>query len=705
MIFFCTFKNKDKRFCFLGVLFFVFFYIFIGNSVYAAVPTVSSIALENPGETQVPVFNVNVSFSEEVSNVDIVDFRFVESNTDTKKGHIVKVVEYDSAFATETVDSSTINSITTLTGQYFKVTVAANSNLLSTDTNSFEVLVDSTTPITSTSTTDVYITTTDILAVLVDSTVGVTPTLAFDGTSINSGSTIYTSQDKISVTASSLEAGSTLHVTKGYYSSGRIGSNLANIIRPTHNTIRFAGNTQNQNVYGTGNQDSYIKLGASLGHSGIRSIAFWADPDDDIQLSSQRIFNLAIAKAGSTQYDNSIYRDGDTNGIVFSKRGANDADKRTFKYSASGYSYFDKHHYVFVYSSNGWKLYIDGVYVNPTTGSRPSGVPASGRDYNHSFFGKLGHSANYYTGDLQNIIISKKVFGSTEATALYNGGVVLNNVPEAVLNDKLWYAAGINTTPTTLVEDINITDASHNTADFDLNSNDNTNIFVTQIDAQGNESDPARIVVIHDNVNPSTPTISFTSSNIPGDNTITVSDAENNATVTVTATHSTETDTNGDSLEVTNTRTGNGSVTLSLTTLGAWNITAYQTDLAKNDSEISIAATLSIEILAPTLIVNPSYPTENIIISVSDAIQAATVTVTATSFDGTVVIRTRVGNGDLALPLSFGVWTLKVNQTMNSVNSPDSKEYSVLIDANPPTVVALGLDTTGTKSDETFSEI
>ena len=203
-------------------------------------PTVS-LALPSTG-TQEASFGVNIAFSEVVSGVDIVDFRFVESGTDTKKGHIVNVAEYDdSGFLNATTDSSTINSITTLTGQYFKVTVAADSNLLQADSNSFEVVVDTDTPIRSTATYFPY-TTTNTLAVAVDSTAS-TPIISLDGTDINSGSTIYTNQDEISLTASSLETDSILRTTKGYYSSDRVGSSIKQVriccVKLGKNTFRY----------------------------------------------------------------------------------------------------------------------------------------------------------------------------------------------------------------------------------------------------------------------------------------------------------------------------------------------------------------------------------------------------------------------------------------------------------------------------------
>ena len=653
-------------------------------------PTVSSIAIDNDDETQAASFGVNVAFSEEVSGVDIGDFRFVESGTDTKKGHVINITEYTSdTFGSSIADSSTINSITTLTGQYFKVTVAANSEVLSTDSNSFEVVVDTATPVRSTATYFPY-TTTNTLAVEVDSTAS-TPVISFDGETINNGGTIYINQDKISLTASSLETGATLHVTKGEHITGLVNGSNKNLIQVDKNTLRFAGR---KDVYGTGAIDTSVKFSTTDAFHDLRSIAFWADPDNDIDTTGQRWVNIAVARTGATRSDITTGRDGDTNGLYFSTRFTSGTPKY-FNYSASGYSFFDRHHYVFVFSSDGWKLYIDGTEVDPTN-TRPSGTGSlpDSSIYDSPFLGKRGPGLNnnYYTGDLQNIIISRSVFSSSIVDDLYSGGAVLDDAPDSVLNDNLIHARAINTTPSTLVEDITITDASHNTADIDLNINDDTNIFVRQIDAFGNESNSVRIVVTHDSENPSVPTLAFTAENIPGDNVITVTGAESDATVTVTATNGTET--------VTNTREGNGDVILNLTTLGDWNITAFQTDLAENDSASSVSATLKISILAPKLIVNPSYATEIITIEVSDAVQTSTVTVTATSSGGTEVIRTRVGNGNITLELSFGRWTLKVKQSSSGVDSPDSEEYSILLDEHAPTISTLELDTTGTKSTE-----
>ena len=92
-----TSKEQNKNIFFLLLTFIISLSLvlisFIGSTTYAAVPTVS-LALPSTG-TQEPVFDINVTFSEEVSGVDIADFRFVESSTDTEKGSIINVAEYD----------------------------------------------------------------------------------------------------------------------------------------------------------------------------------------------------------------------------------------------------------------------------------------------------------------------------------------------------------------------------------------------------------------------------------------------------------------------------------------------------------------------------------------------------------------------------------------------------------------------------------
>ena len=166
-------KEQNKNIFFLLLTFIISLSLvlisFIGSTTYAAVPTVTDIEIDNTNTIQNAVFGINVTFSEEVNGVDIGDFRFVDSSTSAEKGIIINVAEYDSTFANAITDSSTTDT-TSLTGQYFKVTVASDFGIISTDTNNFEVFADSTDPIISISTSEPYTTTNTIAVKVEDST-------------------------------------------------------------------------------------------------------------------------------------------------------------------------------------------------------------------------------------------------------------------------------------------------------------------------------------------------------------------------------------------------------------------------------------------------------------------------------------------------------------------------------------------------------
>ena len=111
------------------------------------IPTVSSVSA--PSGTQIDVFDVNVTFSETVSNVDIGDFRLVLKGTDTASattfGTIVVEAHSDSTFSDSS--PSTTSTSTPLSGRYFKVKVTPQDDLL-TDTGvteyEFQVINDTT---------------------------------------------------------------------------------------------------------------------------------------------------------------------------------------------------------------------------------------------------------------------------------------------------------------------------------------------------------------------------------------------------------------------------------------------------------------------------------------------------------------------------------------------------------------------------------
>ena len=103
-------------------------------------PTVESTVLDGSG-AQGTAFNILVSFSESVSNVDISDFEFIKTdNTDSSNpitssaGTITKVEAFDELFGTSTGDIADDTTTGTISGQYFKVSVAATAgNITTTD--------------------------------------------------------------------------------------------------------------------------------------------------------------------------------------------------------------------------------------------------------------------------------------------------------------------------------------------------------------------------------------------------------------------------------------------------------------------------------------------------------------------------------------------------------------------------------------------
>ena len=76
------------------------------------------------GSEQGKTFAVNVTFSEEVENVNIDDFTFIQTGTTNSAGTITGVEKHsDSNFNDQSP------STTTQTGQYFKVLVEAINDI------------------------------------------------------------------------------------------------------------------------------------------------------------------------------------------------------------------------------------------------------------------------------------------------------------------------------------------------------------------------------------------------------------------------------------------------------------------------------------------------------------------------------------------------------------------------------------------------
>ena len=108
-------------------------------------PTVTDLSPKNSG-TQAHNFEVKVSFNEDVKNINIADFTFVENDNTTgtvstsSAGAITKVEAFDSTFLTSTGTSTTDS--TPIEGQYFLVSVTANDDMSTTTDITYEFQID-----------------------------------------------------------------------------------------------------------------------------------------------------------------------------------------------------------------------------------------------------------------------------------------------------------------------------------------------------------------------------------------------------------------------------------------------------------------------------------------------------------------------------------------------------------------------------------
>ena len=98
-------------------------------------PKTESTSLVTPG-TQTTTFDVDVTFSESVNNVDISDFEFIEiddtdpANTITSSvGTITKVEAHSYSSFSDTDPSTTTTTTDTLSGRYFKVSINPNEDI------------------------------------------------------------------------------------------------------------------------------------------------------------------------------------------------------------------------------------------------------------------------------------------------------------------------------------------------------------------------------------------------------------------------------------------------------------------------------------------------------------------------------------------------------------------------------------------------
>ena len=126
-------------------------YEIIRGAVYINIdtlhPKTEATSLVTPG-TQTTTFDVDVSFSESVNNVDISDFEFIKTdNTDplnpitSSVGTITKVEAHSDSNFNDTDPSTTTTTTDTLSGRYFKVSVNPYDDI--DDTYTFKVLSNS----------------------------------------------------------------------------------------------------------------------------------------------------------------------------------------------------------------------------------------------------------------------------------------------------------------------------------------------------------------------------------------------------------------------------------------------------------------------------------------------------------------------------------------------------------------------------------
>ena len=85
-------------------------------------PTITSAALETAG-TKTGNFVVDVAFSEEMANVSIDDFTFIQTENTTSVGTITEVQMHSDSNFDDSNPTNTTDSTTVLSGQYFKIFV------------------------------------------------------------------------------------------------------------------------------------------------------------------------------------------------------------------------------------------------------------------------------------------------------------------------------------------------------------------------------------------------------------------------------------------------------------------------------------------------------------------------------------------------------------------------------------------------------
>ena len=98
------------------------------ENIDATNPTITSAALETAG-TKTGNFEVNVAFSEEMANVSIDDFTFIQTENTTSVGTISEVQMHSDSNFDDSNPANTTDSTTVLSGQYFKIFVEPEDDI------------------------------------------------------------------------------------------------------------------------------------------------------------------------------------------------------------------------------------------------------------------------------------------------------------------------------------------------------------------------------------------------------------------------------------------------------------------------------------------------------------------------------------------------------------------------------------------------
>ena len=215
-------------------------------------------------------FDVKVTFDETVENVDIADFRFVETGADTSAGTISNVEAFDSS----DVSQGSTTDATTVSGDYFVVSVIPSNQLKSGDTAtsySFEVVVDATTGIAD-EVGNLFAISTDA-SPLDKLVIDIDTTFSFSDLSITSALTTLNGKERtnsttIAVQFTALPTPSASDLSIALKSGSSVTDNCSNL-SINADPVNSTGNIYTANVIVSNNTDSDIEYDCTLTYTGV----------------------------------------------------------------------------------------------------------------------------------------------------------------------------------------------------------------------------------------------------------------------------------------------------------------------------------------------------------------------------------------------------------------------------------------------------